>query len=279
MNARPNIKFAPEPVSIQVNETTGVSGLMQRPWGARACLVLAHGAGAGLKHPFVGQIAHDLAARGIATLRYQFPYVERGGRRPDSPGLCHATVRAAVVTAGNLAAKACARGGRKILRGSNDLSSTSSLAPAWRSWFGILWLSAACAESTVRGTRRASAAGQDSDVVSARYARCDGRSDTNAASDQTIGEVRDVEGAVRRRPFISRPGAKRAHRCASAQRAAGFIDRLDSLGEMNLGNWSNQDACRLHGGYEAGLRELAEMVSMGFLRNGPTGLLLDVVPL
>jgi predicted alpha/beta-hydrolase family hydrolase len=90
-------------ISIQVNETTGVSGLMQRPRGARACLVLAHGAGAGMKHPFMVGIACDLAARGVATLRYQFPYMERGGKRPDTPALCHATVRAAVLVARKLA--------------------------------------------------------------------------------------------------------------------------------------------------------------------------------
>src|ERR1700691_5951496 len=103
MSAR--IQAAPEPVTIPVNGTIRVSGLMQRPRGARARLVLAHGAGAGMAHPFMAGIAHDLAARGIATLRYQFPYMERGGGRPDAPALCHATVRAAVLAAGKLAPK------------------------------------------------------------------------------------------------------------------------------------------------------------------------------
>jgi len=76
---------------------------MQRPRGARACLVLAHGAGAGMTHPFMTAIANDFSARGIATLRYQFPYMERGGKRPDAPPLCHATVRAAVLIARRLA--------------------------------------------------------------------------------------------------------------------------------------------------------------------------------
>ena len=117
MNARPNTKLAPEPVRIQVNETTCVSGLMQRPRGARACLVLAHGAGAGMTHPFMAQIANDLAARGIATLRCQFPYMERGGKRPDSPVVCHATVRAAVLTAGKLAPKILLVAGGKSFGG------------------------------------------------------------------------------------------------------------------------------------------------------------------
>ncbi|MFL5062151.1 MAG: alpha/beta family hydrolase [Xanthobacteraceae bacterium] len=73
-----------------------VSGLLDLPPQARACYVLAHGAGAGMTHRFLAVVAAELAARGIATLRYQFPYMERGGRRPDPPKLAHATVRAAV---------------------------------------------------------------------------------------------------------------------------------------------------------------------------------------
>jgi predicted alpha/beta-hydrolase family hydrolase len=94
---------APEPVSIPVNAATRVSGLMQRPRSAHACLVLAHGAGAGMTHSFMVEFARELAARGVATLRYQFPYMERGGKRPDAPALCHATVRAAVLAARELA--------------------------------------------------------------------------------------------------------------------------------------------------------------------------------
>jgi predicted alpha/beta-hydrolase family hydrolase len=76
-----------------------VSGLLQHPEGARACLVLAHGAGAGMAHPFMAAVANGLFARGIATLRYQFPYMEKGGKRPDPPPLAHAAVRAAVAEA------------------------------------------------------------------------------------------------------------------------------------------------------------------------------------
>jgi predicted alpha/beta-hydrolase family hydrolase len=82
-----------------VNETSRVSGLFQRPERAKACLVIAHGAGAGMRHPFLADVATGLAARGIASLRYQFPYFERGSKRPDPPALCHATVRAAVAEA------------------------------------------------------------------------------------------------------------------------------------------------------------------------------------
>jgi predicted alpha/beta-hydrolase family hydrolase len=73
-----------------------VSALWLRPDAARAALVLAHGAGAGMRHAFMESVAQRLAARGIATLRFQFPYMERGTRRPDPPSLAVSAVRAAV---------------------------------------------------------------------------------------------------------------------------------------------------------------------------------------
>src|SRR5436309_1718940 len=89
--------------SVELRFTVGepagdVSGLLLRPDGARAVYVLAHGAGAGMRHPFLESIAHRLGEgeRGIATLRYQFPYLERRSRRPDPPAVAVATVRAAV---------------------------------------------------------------------------------------------------------------------------------------------------------------------------------------
>ncbi len=88
-----------EPITIAVGSDTRVSGLLQVPPGARAGYVVAHGAGAGMTHPFMTAVATELAQRGIATLRYQFPYMERRSRRPDSPEVAQATVRAAVAGA------------------------------------------------------------------------------------------------------------------------------------------------------------------------------------
>ena len=93
----------PQPVTIAVDDTQRVSGLLQAPPEARACYVLAHGAGAGMTHPFMAAIANGLAEHGIATLRYQFPYMEQRSRRPDAPKVAHATVRAAVTEASRLA--------------------------------------------------------------------------------------------------------------------------------------------------------------------------------
>jgi predicted alpha/beta-hydrolase family hydrolase len=96
----PGMSSSPaEPVSIELDTDDRVSGLIQRPSRAIACFVFAHGAGAGMQHPFMTAVASDLAARGIATLRYQFPYMERKSRRPDSPAVCDAAVRAAVACA------------------------------------------------------------------------------------------------------------------------------------------------------------------------------------
>jgi predicted alpha/beta-hydrolase family hydrolase len=92
-----------QPVTIGVDDDRHVSGLLQLLAGARACCVLAHGAGAGMTHPFMAAIAAGLAARGVATLRYQFPYMERGSKRPDAPGLAQATIRAATAAASQLA--------------------------------------------------------------------------------------------------------------------------------------------------------------------------------
>jgi uncharacterized protein len=90
---------AAKPITIAVAEGVRVSGLLQTPQRARACYVLAHGAGAGMTHPFMASVAEGLAERGIATLRYQFAYMERGSKRPDPPKLAHAAVRAAVAAA------------------------------------------------------------------------------------------------------------------------------------------------------------------------------------
>ena len=91
------------PITLQVSEGRTVSGLFELPANARACYVFGHGAGAGMNHPSMTSVADDLSQQGIATLRYQFPYMEGGSRRPDPPALCHATVRAAVAEASRLA--------------------------------------------------------------------------------------------------------------------------------------------------------------------------------
>lgn len=91
-----------EALRIRVGEDS-VSALLIRPDDAKALLVFAHGAGAGMTHRSMQSNAEGLAARGIATLRYQFPYMERGSKRVDAPKVAHAAVRGAVEEAARLA--------------------------------------------------------------------------------------------------------------------------------------------------------------------------------
>jgi predicted alpha/beta-hydrolase family hydrolase len=84
---------------VTIDAASSVSALLRMPKLARACYVFAHGAGAGMTHAFMQEVADGLAERHIATLRYQFPYAERGSKRPDTPTVAHAAVRAACTAA------------------------------------------------------------------------------------------------------------------------------------------------------------------------------------
>ena len=92
-----------KPISIRIDAASKVSALMDRPRDANALLVLAHGAGAGMTHRHMAATAESLATRGIAVLRFNFPYMERGSKRPDSPAVAYAAIRAAVARAIKLA--------------------------------------------------------------------------------------------------------------------------------------------------------------------------------
>jgi predicted alpha/beta-hydrolase family hydrolase len=92
--------FNAQKLVIESGSSDPVSGLLIQPPQARACFVFAHGAGAGMAHPFMETFAAGLGERGIATLRYQFPYMEKGSKRPDPPAVAQAAVRAAVAAAG-----------------------------------------------------------------------------------------------------------------------------------------------------------------------------------
>jgi hypothetical protein len=122
------------PMTIEVAGAGSVSGLLLQPPGATALFVLAHGAGAGMRHPFLETVARHLAERGVATLRYQFPYMEARRHRTDPPDVAEATVRAAVKAAcevapglalvaggksfgGRMTTQAEARGGLPDVRG------------------------------------------------------------------------------------------------------------------------------------------------------------------
>lgn len=106
-----------EPLRFEVEGRGEVSALLCRPAKARWLLVLAHGAGAGMRHPFMESLAEELAGVGVATLRYQFPYMEQRRRVPDSPAVLTATVVAAVQTAAEVAPDVPLLGGGKSMGG------------------------------------------------------------------------------------------------------------------------------------------------------------------
>jgi predicted alpha/beta-hydrolase family hydrolase len=119
-------------MKIRVDETHSVSRLLQAPSDAVACFVLAHGAGAGMDHPFMAAVADGLAQRKIASLRFQFPYMEAGSRRPDRPLLAQATVRAAVAVALDLLPAVPLFAGGKSF-GGRMTSQAQAEASAWSS--------------------------------------------------------------------------------------------------------------------------------------------------
>lgn len=115
------------PIIMPVGDAT-TSGLWLAPAHAKACLVLAHGAGAGMAYKAMAATALGLAERGIATLRYNFLYMERGSKRPDAPPLAHAAVRAAVSEAAKRAPDLpLFAGGRSF--GGRMTSQAQALAP------------------------------------------------------------------------------------------------------------------------------------------------------
>ena len=120
--------MTPRPITFPVAGGDTVSGLWLAPAAAKAAYVFAHGAGAGMAHKSMTAIAEGLSARGIATLRYNFLYMERGSKRPDAPALAHAAVRAAVDEAARLApALPLFAGGRSF--GGRMTSQAQALAP------------------------------------------------------------------------------------------------------------------------------------------------------
>jgi predicted alpha/beta-hydrolase family hydrolase len=118
--------MAPSEHRFPVPGSGDVSALLIRPDDAQMLYVLAHGAGAGMRHPFLGRMAEALALRGVATLRYQFPYMERKARRPDLPAVATATVRAAVALAHRLAPELPLTAGGKSFGG--RMTSTAQAA-------------------------------------------------------------------------------------------------------------------------------------------------------
>jgi predicted alpha/beta-hydrolase family hydrolase len=125
-NARETCRLSSKTVALNFSNPP-VSGIWQSPARPRACYVMAHGAGAGMRHALMETIASGLVSRGVACMRYQFPYMERGSKRPDPPKVCHITVRDAVAEAAKLTSAALFAGGRSF--GGRMTSQAQALAP------------------------------------------------------------------------------------------------------------------------------------------------------
>ena len=123
--------FDPTELRLTVADAGEVAALLLRPPNARGLLVLGHGAGAGMRHPFLETLSGEFATAGMATLRYQFPYMQRGHRVPDSSGILTATVRAAVRAAAEAAPELPLLAGGKSL-GARMTSLAASRAPLER---------------------------------------------------------------------------------------------------------------------------------------------------
>jgi hypothetical protein len=124
-----------------------------RPAKARWVLALAHGAGAGMTHPFLEKLARELAAVGVATLRYQFPYIEERRRVPDSPAVATATVAGAVRAAGKVAAGLPILAGGKSFGG--RMSSQAAAAGLLEGVRGLVFFGFPLHPPNKPGTRRA----------------------------------------------------------------------------------------------------------------------------
>lgn len=139
---------------LSISDTIGdVSAFLLRPPDAWLLYVMAHGAGAGMRHPFLERISASLAARGVATFRYQFPYMEAGRNRPDPPHVLETTVRAAVTKSGEIVPELPVIAGGKSLGG--RMTSSAAAAGSLDRVKGLAFLGFPLHPPGQPGTRRA----------------------------------------------------------------------------------------------------------------------------
>ena len=158
-------------LKIDVGSAGIVSGLLQKPLNARACYAFAHGAGAGMTHSFMGAVATGLFDRDIATLRYQFPYMQKGSKRTDSPSVAHAAVRAAVAEAGRHCPELPLFAGGKSFGGRMTSQAQALIPSGGGAWSRFFRLSAPSGRKTLRGAGQASIRYQNPDALLARRSR------------------------------------------------------------------------------------------------------------
>ena len=224
----------PTPVTITLDDGASVSGLLQAPPQARACYVLAHGAGAGMTHPFMAAVAHGLAERGIATLRYQFLYMERGSKRPDPPKLAHAAVRAAVAEAAKRLPKLPLIAGGKSFGG--RMTSQAQAATPLPGVLGLAFLGFPLHPAKQPSRER----GKHLAEVKIPMLFLQGTRDALASRDeleplcQELGARATLAVVRGRRPLIPRAGPQRPQGHGGHERDAGHLRRLGGRGDRPL---------------------------------------------
>ena len=243
-------------LTIEAGKSATVSALLIKPHGARACYVFAHGAGAGMTHAFMTDAAEGLAARGVATLRYQFPYMEKGGKRPDPPAVAQAAVRAAVIEAAQPVRPAADRGWQILWR-AHDLAGAGKGAARRRRRPRLLRLSAACGRKTIQRTRRSSRDVRVPDAVPAGQRRQARRARLARAGREQARRPRDAASGRRRRSFLPRAEA------LGAQRPRGDGEMLDAFAA-----WTAAMQIELHRFLQIDRTRLASALPAGSC-NGP----------
>jgi uncharacterized protein len=142
-------------LKIAVPEAGEVSALWLQPISARWMLVLAHGAGAGMNHPFLAKLAAELGSVEVATFRYQFPYMEQRRRVPDSPPILKSTVRAAVRAAAETAPDLPILAGGKSMGGRMTSQAAADHLPEFEKVHGLVFFGFPLHPPGNPGTKRA----------------------------------------------------------------------------------------------------------------------------
>src|SRR5580765_2682137 len=188
-------------IQFFVNEKAGaVSGLLIKPSDAHGLLLLAHGAGAGMRHRFMDDLAAKLAQRGIATLRYQFPYMEKRTKRPDSEGVLTDTVRAAVTAAKKQAGDLPLFAGGKSMGG--RMTSLAAAQAPLDGVRGLIFFGFPLHAAGRPGARRASRRCDSAVAFSPGLARCAGGAEASQAALRKARQTRRIVRRQRRRSFV-----------------------------------------------------------------------------
>ncbi len=215
-------------LKLAVPEAGEVSALWLRPVSARWLLVLAHGAGAGMNHPFLGKLAAELASVEIATFRYQFPYMEQRRRLPDSAPVLKSTVRAAVKAAGETAPDLPILAGGKSMGGRMTSQAAADHPPEFEksAGFGLLRLSAASSRQPGHEACGPFGPGPDAHALPSRHPRSIRR--PGAAAPDLCKPGRKGNPARNRngRPLISRFEKFGKDRCGSYARVGAIRSLL-----------------------------------------------------